>query len=136
MEGLQTPGTLDETFANSAKLQGSIVLALVGMRLYPNTPLFDRALRESVISAETDFLQPRYYISPQIDEESAFQRLRAFSERSPNWIVGAPSPAYMRMADRLRSRGVVGPLWSYFATMQRLALGLPQNQSTNQRSSG
>lgn len=119
----ETPETLDKTFEQSRQLEGSVILALVGMRLYPNTPLYDQARREGAIDPATDYLQPCYYVSPQIKEEEAFERLREFSRRSPNWIVGDPSPAYLRMADRLRARGVVGPLWSYFAAMQRLAIG-------------
>jgi hypothetical protein len=34
--------------------------------------------------------------------------------------VGDPVPAYSRLVERLRRRGVVGPLWSYFAMLQRL----------------
>ena len=32
----------------------------------------------------------------------------------------ASTAAYYQMAERLRARGVVGPLWAYFAMMQRL----------------
>ena len=119
----ETPDTLRETYENSLKLQGAIVMALVGMRVYPNTPLFERALYENVFSPDTNFLQPQYYVAPTITETEAFVLLKDFSRRSPNWIVGDPLPVYHDMARRLRAKGVAGPLWGYLATMQRLALG-------------
>ncbi len=38
----------------------------------------------------------------------------------PNWVFEDPPPTYFKMAERLRARGVVGPLWCYFSIMQRL----------------
>jgi hypothetical protein len=53
--------------------------------------------------------------------EAVFAQLHSFAQRSPNWIVGDPVPEYTRLVERLRSRGVAGPLWSYFALLQRFA---------------
>jgi hypothetical protein len=66
-------------------------------------------------------LQPAYYLSPDVTEEAVFERLREFARRSPNWIPGDPTPDFSNMVARLRQRGVVGPLWSYFAALQRIA---------------
>ena len=49
-----------------------------------------------------------------------FAQLQEFSRQSPNWIVGDPSPAYQSLVARLRQRGVAGPLWGYFALLQRI----------------
>jgi radical SAM superfamily enzyme YgiQ (UPF0313 family) len=116
----ETRETLRTTFGNSRQLQDAVILALVGMRIYPGTPLFRRAIREGRISGETELLQPRYYLSKQLSEDEIFSELREFSRLSPNWVVGDPDPEYLRMAERLRAKGVLGPLWSYFAMMQRL----------------
>ena len=119
----ETRETLCKTFENSRRLEGAVILALAGMRVYPGTGLFARAQREKLFPEGTQFLEPQYYLSPALSEEVLFECLREFSRRSPNWIVGEPSPAYQKMAARLRAKGVVGPLWSHFATMQRLGLG-------------
>jgi len=49
-----------------------------------------------------------------------FAQLEEFARQSPNWIVGDASPEYYNLVGRLRQRGVVGPLWSYFAMLQQI----------------
>jgi hypothetical protein len=65
-------------------------------------------------------LAPKYYLAPGLAAESVFGEIQEFAKLSPNWIVGDPSPAYQNMVVRLRQRGVLGPLWSYFVMMQRI----------------
>lgn len=116
----ETEATLEEGFANAQRLQNAVIMALAGMRVYPGTPLFEHAAREGGAWAQTDLLQPRYYLSPALSEQRVFAKLREFTRRSSNWVVGDPSPAYLKAAERLRAKGLLGPLWSYFAIMQRL----------------
>jgi len=52
--------------------------------------------------------------------DSVFDMLREFAASSPNWIVADPAPEYAKLVERLRRRGVVGPLWSYLSKIQRL----------------
>ena len=122
----ETLGTLEEGHRNSMQLDEAVVMAVVGMRIYPGTALHRRALREGNISATTDLLAPIYYLAPGLTEEVVFQRLDEFRVRSPNWIAGHPAPEYARLMQRLRSRGVTGPLWSYFAVLQRLGPAMSQ----------
>jgi hypothetical protein len=65
-------------------------------------------------------LAPAYYLAPGLTEEIIFAKLRDFSRRSPSWIAGDPLPGYQKLIQRLRKRGVAGPLWSYLSAMQRL----------------
>ena len=95
-------------------------MAVVGMRIYPGTALSHLALRERRITAQTDLLNPVYYLAPGLNAEDVFGRLAEFARVSPNWIVGSATPAYARLVERLRARGVLGPLWSYFALLQRI----------------
>ena len=117
----ETRETLDTGFANSQKLPGAIIFALAGMRIYPGTPLAERARREGVLAAGADLLEPVYYISPALTEASVLQQLAEFKQRSSNWIVGPMPAEFTQIAARLRQRGVVGPLWEYFGTLQRLS---------------
>ena len=116
----ETLETLEMGFSHSQRLKCSVILAVVGMRIYPGTTLHQRAMTEGRIDARTDLLVPTYYLAPGLTSEIVFQRLREFSKRAPNWIPGDPAPAYASLVTRLRSRGVVGPLWSYFAMLQRI----------------
>ena len=84
------------------------------MRIYPGTRLFERAVGEGQISRDTDLLPPTYYLAPGLTAEAVFAQLQEFARVSPNWIVGDPAPGYTSLVERLRQRGVVGPLWSYF----------------------
>jgi len=116
----ETKETLQTSFENSRRLNGALVMAVVGMRIYPGTTLCERALREGQIATDTDLLTPAYYLAPGLTEEKVFTQLRQFSAQSPDWITGDPAPIYTRLVEQLRSRGVTGPLWSFFSTVQRL----------------
>jgi radical SAM superfamily enzyme YgiQ (UPF0313 family) len=116
----ETLETLETGFQNSLRLAGAIIMAVVGMRIYPGTTLAERARREGRLAANDDLLSPVYYLAPGLTEDAIFERLREFARRSPNWIAGDPNPKLASVVARLRGRGVVGPLWSYFAMLQRL----------------
>jgi hypothetical protein len=81
--------------------------------------LFDRLAGERGPSNLPDLLEPYYYLSPELDEGTVFKRLREVALTQPNWIFEDPPPEYFKLAERLRARGVVGPLWAYFALLQR-----------------
>lgn len=116
----ETMATLREGFANSQHLAHGVILALPGMRVYPGTPLYRLARRHADCPAETELLEPWFYFSPALSPETVSAELRAFAGESPRWIVNEPGPEYAALAARLRQRGVVGPLWSYLALMQRV----------------
>ena len=117
----ETLATLETGFANSQLLTGAIIFAFAGMRVYPGTPLFARAQHEGVLAPDADLLEPVYYISPALSEEQLLEKLADFGKHSSNWIVGPLPPNFTQIADRLRQRGVVGPLWEYFGTLQRMS---------------
>jgi len=116
----ETRDTLEESFQNSQRLSGATIMAVVGMRIYPGTPLFERAIGEGRIGRSADLLAPEYYLAPELTADSVFAQLEAFARLSPSWIVGDPTPDYLSLVRRLRGRGVVGPLWGYFALLQRI----------------
>jgi radical SAM superfamily enzyme YgiQ (UPF0313 family) len=116
----ETTATLEKSLQNSRRLNGTVIMAVVGMRIYPGTHLFERAVAEGQVGRDADLLQPAYYLTPGLTETAVFAQLQEFARLSPNWIVGDPSPEYQNLVGRLRQRGVVGPLWSYFAMLQRI----------------
>jgi radical SAM superfamily enzyme YgiQ (UPF0313 family) len=116
----ETRATLERGFANSQQLNGAVIMAVVGMRIYPGTQLFAQAVAAGQIKPDANLLTPAYYLASGLTSESIFEQLQEFARRSPNWIVGDPDPAYQKLVARLRQRGVAGPLWSYFSMIQRL----------------
>jgi hypothetical protein len=116
----ETRETLEQGFKNSQALGGPIFMAVPGMRVYPGTRLFERAVAEGRVTREVNLLQPAYYFAPGLSLQSVLEMLQLFAAQSPNWIVGEFDPGYEGLVARLRRRGVTGPLWSYFATAQRL----------------
>ncbi len=126
----ETTDTLQVTYENSLKLNGAVIMAVVGMRIYPGTALHGRALREGCITPDTDLLTPIYYLAPGLAEAQVFGTLQQFAQQSPNWVIGDPTPAYARLVERLRARGVPGPLWSYFSMVQRLWPQTPSAATT------
>jgi radical SAM superfamily enzyme YgiQ (UPF0313 family) len=126
----ETMDTLRRGFESSLRLKNAVVLAVVGMRIYPGTSLFQQAVAEGCIGRNNNLLAPTYYLAPGLSVEGVFTQLKEFARLAPNWIVGDPVPAYMSVIERLRKKGVIGPLWSYFSTIQRL---WPQGVSGNGR---
>jgi radical SAM superfamily enzyme YgiQ (UPF0313 family) len=126
----ETAMTLNESFRNSSRLEGAVMMAVVGMRIYPGTPLFQRALAEGRLDPDADLLSPTYYLAPGLTQEGVFAQLNEFSRRSPSWLTGDMDPAYEKLVTRLRQRGVAGPLWSYFSLIRQLH---PQELASNSR---
>jgi radical SAM superfamily enzyme YgiQ (UPF0313 family) len=124
----ETPETLERGFEASARLKNAVILAVPGMRIYPGTPLCEQALAEGRIGSEAELLAPVYYVAPGLSVEALLAQLREFARRRPNWIVGEPAPGYLRVVERLRQKGALGPLWSYFAAAQRLWPGAGGNR--------
>ncbi|HTL57769.1 MAG TPA: lipid biosynthesis B12-binding/radical SAM protein [Candidatus Limnocylindrales bacterium] len=116
----ETMATLRRGFENSRRLGDAVVMAVVGMRIYPGTSLFDQAVAEGRIRPETNLIDPIYYLASGLEQEVVFKALQEFARTSPNWIVGDPEPSYQKLVVRLRQRGIVGPLWSYFSMIQQI----------------
>jgi len=114
----ETPETLKQSFENSRRIPGGVVMAVVGMRIYPGTDLFKRACAEGKITQNKDLLTPTYYLSTELSADEIFAQIREFARHSPNWIIGDPDSTYQNLVARLRQRGIAGPLWSYFSMIQ------------------
>jgi radical SAM superfamily enzyme YgiQ (UPF0313 family) len=126
----ETRETLRRGFEVSWRLKNAVIMAVAGMRIYPGTHLFEQAVAEGCIGQHDDLLAPTYYLAPGLSVDVVIDQLREFARLAPNWIVGDPIPAYASLIERLRKKGAVGPLWSYFSTIQRL---WPQGMSGDEK---
>jgi hypothetical protein len=88
------------------------VLAFLGIRIYPETPLHAAAIADGVISEEDDLLLPRFYLSPQIGAEQLTAAVGAHAKLRHSWIVpGLGIRSDPAILAALRRSGRRGPLW-------------------------
>jgi radical SAM superfamily enzyme YgiQ (UPF0313 family) len=109
----ETEATLEEGFRNSQRLRKTVIFPFVGMRLYPETPLYRIAMREGMVAPEESLLEPFFYVAPTLGEARTQEILASFARRAGNWFVGELPPDLARIARQLRSKGVEGPLWEF-----------------------
>ena len=109
-------GGPDETFetlagglVNIQKLEQCVVFAFAGIRIHPNTELYDRALREGLVGKKDSLLKPVYYFSPDVDPILMNAKIvKAFHGRRDR--IFPPSEGLVRMATMNRF-GYRGLLW-------------------------
>ena len=104
----ETERSLDETFENSKKIPRSVYFPYIGMRIYPQTELYNIAVSEGKISGIKDLLEPVYYISADINLDTIKQRAM---DTGKKWIF--PDFDDNGLMDKFRSRKIRGPLWEF-----------------------
>jgi len=116
----ETPETLEETIKHAQSLPGAYYFATIGMRVYPGTPLWREINPEKNGEVPGDYLvEPRFYLAPGFTVNGVYSRLNAVRAQSHNWIIGDPPPDFLVTMDKLRRRGVRGPMWEYVELLQR-----------------
>lgn len=122
----ETRETMEETIARAGTLPGSYYFATIGMRVYPGTPLWRELAPEKNGETAADYLvEPRFYLTPGFTVGEVFSRLAAVRDRAHNWIIGDPPPDFLLTMDKLRKRGVRGPMWEYVEMLQRFQAPQP-----------
>lgn len=118
----ETPESVEETLRRAETLPGAFYFATIGMRIYPGTALWEQAGPGATGERPEDFLGvPRFYLEPPLTVESLYSRLWKVRENAHNWVVGDPPPAFVATMEKLRKRGIRGPLWEYIEVLQRYA---------------
>ena len=113
-------GSLQETVALMDRLAPTAVIAMLGIRIYPQTPLQEIAVQEGVIAREDDLLAPRFYISPQIKHERLIEFVTETAMKRRGWIVpGLEINISSPLMEGIRKFGVRGPLWALAGRMKR-----------------
>jgi radical SAM superfamily enzyme YgiQ (UPF0313 family) len=118
----ETPDTVEETLARAQELPGAIYFATIGMRIYPDTPLWKELAPERNGETAADYLvEPRFFLEPPFTAGGLFNRLHRVRQQCHNWVVGDLPPECLETMGKLRARGVRGPMWEYIETMQRFS---------------
>ncbi len=98
--------TVEETIQNSKHIDKTVFFPYFGMRIYPNTGVYELAVAEGKIKKEDSLLEPIYYLADDIDFETVKKSARETQNR---WIF--PDEDFQKPMEMMRKRGIKGPLW-------------------------
>lgn len=109
----ETAETLKNTLTNVETLEKTVLFFFCGIRIYPHTRLYERALADGQIDAEQDLLGPVFYQSEAIGPDAIIKAVQTQSRNRINWVVGSGGEETAQLLTRLYDRGYTGPLWEY-----------------------
>lgn len=115
----ETKDTLQETFEFFHKLAPTAIIPMVGIRIYPNTPLEDIAIEEGIIKRGESLLKPKFYVSREI-KDYIFEIVTDHALSQSNWIVpGLNINISKRLMEMARKQKLRGPLWDLAIKIKR-----------------
>lgn len=106
----ETEDTVREGIANILSLRKCVNFIFMGIRILPETPLAEMAVKEKIIPSQEDMLQPVYYISPDVDRDWMEKTLTAAFENVRHCVF--PPDAYDSTLQVLHKLGYSGPMWN------------------------
>jgi radical SAM superfamily enzyme YgiQ (UPF0313 family) len=83
----ETRESIEESLAFADSLEFDALKVSVGIRIYPGTALADEARKDGIIAPGDTLLEPRFYITPGLDEEWIRQTVTQYAATRPNWIT-------------------------------------------------
>lgn len=115
----ETRETVLESFALMDQAEPTAVIGMTGIRIFPGTPLYLRAIEDGIITPETGLLEPVFYISPAIGEGLCDLVTQEALKRR-NWVVpGLEINMSDAMLAAMRGFKVRGPLWKLMKRLGR-----------------
>ncbi len=106
----ETDETLQQGLAEADALPPAAFIAMVGVRVYPGTPLEARARADGRIGAGQGLLEPAFYVSPHLDTATVLERVAHHARRRRAWVV--PAAGVRSDASALaRGRATQWPTW-------------------------
>jgi len=122
----ETWDTVRETVENTVRSEANAVIAIIGVRLYRDTPMANYAILKGLVTRDQIGITPMFFISEET-RNGIVDYMRDVSKMYPNWIVpGIMSNMNERFFKRVRKHGVRGPLWELFSPVEYT--GLPENR--------
>jgi radical SAM superfamily enzyme YgiQ (UPF0313 family) len=114
----ETEGTLRETFDLMAELSPTAVIAMIGLRIFPQTRLAQIAAEEGLIAPSHNFLPPVFYLAPEVSRK-ILEWAEAAASIHRNWIFpGLGINVSEPLQAKLRRIGVRGPLWEHMKLLR------------------
>ena len=105
----ETDQTLAETFENSKRLRYTVMFPFVGMRIYPGTELQKYAVRDGFISDDDDLIIPKFYISPNFNQDTLKEKAKATGKA---WVFTDDISEEAMQEFRIK-RKKKGLIWEY-----------------------
>lgn len=109
----ETPTTMVETLERTETLDKCVLFFFCGMRIYPQTDLYEIACQDGQIEASGNLLEPLFYRSPEIGGREILARVRERADGRLNWIIGDGGEQTAGVISRMYARGYSGPLWEH-----------------------
>jgi radical SAM superfamily enzyme YgiQ (UPF0313 family) len=107
----ETGETVAKTLRRMDKLKRSVLFLFCGMRIYPNTPLYQIACRKGQIFSADQLLKPVFYQPDDMHLTEMAALIRVQAKRRTNWIVGAGDQESAVILPFMYRKGYSGPLW-------------------------
>jgi radical SAM superfamily enzyme YgiQ (UPF0313 family) len=105
----ETQETVQEGIKNILGLQKCVAFIFMGIRILPDTPLAQLAIKEKLIAADDGLLHPIYYLSPDVEKHWLEEALtKAFAEVRHCVF---PPDAMDNSLQILHKLGSPGPMW-------------------------
>ncbi len=109
----ESAATILETLDNIDTLTRTVLFFFIGIRIYPQTELYDIALAEGKISPATNMLEPIFYEADDIDRLTIETLVTARVGKRVNCIVGSGGSSEVTPVSKMYARGYTGPLWEH-----------------------
>ncbi len=111
----ETAETVEETLAAAEELDGAPLFVFCGMRIYPGTGLWSRAVEEGQVDPASPLLEPTYYRPAAIGLDAIVERVSRHAATRPAWVVGDGAQRVQDQVAYLHERGRAGPLWEWLS---------------------
>ena len=113
----ESHATAAETVRVMDELRPTAVVAMVGIRVYPGTPLAARAAAEGALPPGGSLLSPRFYIAAGLEPGALLAQVRDAAASRRNWFLPGVKDWSGALGPRLlRAFHHDGPLWRAFPT--------------------
>ncbi len=115
----ETEETVLESFALMDEVAPTAVIGMTGIRIYPGTPLHALALKEGIVTEQTNLLEPVFYI-PENLRAGLCDLVTGQAMLRKNWVVpGLEINMSDAMLSAIRHFRVRGPLWKLMKRLGR-----------------
>jgi radical SAM superfamily enzyme YgiQ (UPF0313 family) len=114
----ETEATVEETLSFAERLldwKGCLAIFFTGIRVLPGTEIERVAKAEGQIREGDDLVEPRFYLSPELDERWVLKRIRRAVALRPNLVHAAEEDAIIQRAMNalLPRLGIAPPYWRF-----------------------